>query len=144
MLSAKILTDIHRAMCAVRNNTCPLGGVQVICGGDFMQLPPVPCARYGDNGEFAFASSVRPLPDDVAPVHDRRASGDIQHAPTTPTIQFSLLLCDENINEVTDIDNQWINRVEHQDTNAINPTGNGIEVLIKRRASHIRLAIRTL
>ena len=45
-------------MCAVRNNSCPFGGVQVICGGDFLQLPPVPCARYGDNGDFAFVSSV--------------------------------------------------------------------------------------
>ena len=58
ILSAKILTDIHMVMHAVRNNSCPFGGVQVICGGDFMQPPPVSCAQYGHNGEFAFVSSV--------------------------------------------------------------------------------------
>ena len=58
MLSAKLLTDLHLVMCAVRNNRCPFGGMQVICSGDFLQLPPVPCARFLDDGDFAFVSPV--------------------------------------------------------------------------------------
>ena len=45
-------------MIDVLKTAADFGGVQVICGGDFLQLPPVPCARYDDNGEFAFVSSV--------------------------------------------------------------------------------------
>ncbi len=42
----------------VRGGYSPFGGIQLLLGGDFFQLPPVPDPFYGDSGEFSFNSPV--------------------------------------------------------------------------------------
>ena len=51
MLSAEVLDQLDYLMQAVRENSHPFGGVQIVCFGDFLQLPPV-------KGKFAFYSKA--------------------------------------------------------------------------------------
>ena len=52
MISAKIFDQLESVTRCIRGNNCPFGGIQVILSGDFYQLPPIPCIRYGDDGMF--------------------------------------------------------------------------------------------
>ena len=57
MLSSKHLETLHYLCAKLRGNQLPFGGIQVICVGDFMQLPPVPSVRFNDPGSYAFNAS---------------------------------------------------------------------------------------
>ena len=56
MASAELLEKIDKVFKAVRYSPKPFGGLQVVCSGDFLQLPPVQ-KGYGKKIEFAFQSS---------------------------------------------------------------------------------------
>ena len=54
MVSCHILSQVNTICCAVRRDESRLGGLQAIFVGDFLQLPPVPNALYGDKGLHCF------------------------------------------------------------------------------------------
>lgn len=56
MISAQTLDLIDQVLQAVRENNKPMGGMQIVLFGDFLQLPPV--SRYGENFDFCFNSQV--------------------------------------------------------------------------------------
>lgn len=56
MLDARILNSVDQVCKAIRQNTAPFGGLQVVLVGDFFQLPPV--SRDGRQPEFAFQSQA--------------------------------------------------------------------------------------
>lgn len=56
MLDANMLDMVDTVCRAVKQNTDPFGGIQVIFVGDFFQLPPV--TMRGEQTSFAFRSSV--------------------------------------------------------------------------------------
>lgn len=55
MLSAETLTMVDTVLRAVRADTRPFGGVQVVLVGDFFQLPPVEASRSKDEHSQLFA-----------------------------------------------------------------------------------------
>lgn len=56
MLDNKTLDYINETLKAIRNNSRPFGGIQVLLFGDFFQLPPV---KLGENGcDFCFNSDT--------------------------------------------------------------------------------------
>lgn len=63
MLDGKILNSVDKILRTIRNSEEPFGGIQVVCIGDFFQLPPV--TRQGDIMTYAFMSeawlSLKPL-----------------------------------------------------------------------------------
>jgi ATP-dependent exoDNAse (exonuclease V) alpha subunit len=62
MLSSFTLNYLDKLFKAVRRNNFPFGGIQVVCFGDFLQLPPVSQKEetdaYEDKGKFCFESEV--------------------------------------------------------------------------------------
>ena len=52
MLDGKVLDMVDQIVRAVRQSAEPFGGLQIICIGDFFQLPPV--TRQGDMMRYAF------------------------------------------------------------------------------------------
>ena len=54
MLSSHIFEQVELVCRLLKGNTAYFGGIQVVAVGDFLQLPPVPNARYGDMGEMCF------------------------------------------------------------------------------------------
>ena len=58
MLSEKLLSGLNSVLQAIRKCKIIFGGMQVICVGDFNQLPPVPSTRYDDPGKFCFTAEV--------------------------------------------------------------------------------------
>jgi ATP-dependent DNA helicase PIF1 len=58
MLSAKLLDGLELICRKVRGGNTVFGGLQMVLVGDFYQLPPVPNARYQDEGQFAFQSPL--------------------------------------------------------------------------------------
>ncbi|XP_060555646.1 uncharacterized protein LOC132716397 [Ruditapes philippinarum] len=46
------------AVCSLKNALLYFGGIQVVLVGDLVQLPPVPCARYNEDGSFCFESDI--------------------------------------------------------------------------------------
>ncbi len=63
MLDGKMLDMVDIICRTIRNSTEAFGGMQVVCVGDFFQLPPI--ARQGDMMRYAFESraweNLRPL-----------------------------------------------------------------------------------
>lgn len=63
MLDGKILDMVDQVLRTIRRNNEAFGGIQVVCIGDFFQLPPV--TRNGDMMRYAFESNawqkMRPL-----------------------------------------------------------------------------------
>lgn len=63
MLDGKILNSVDKILRTIRESEEPFGGIQVVCIGDFFQLPPV--TRQGDIMTYAFMSeswlALRPL-----------------------------------------------------------------------------------
>jgi len=63
MLDGKIFKAVDLIMRTIRASEEPFGGVQIVCIGDFFQLPPV--TRQGDAMTYAFMSdawvAMRPL-----------------------------------------------------------------------------------
>jgi hypothetical protein len=57
MMSKKIIESVNE-VCSIKNQTLYFGGIQVILVGDFLQLPPVPCARYNEDGAYCFESKL--------------------------------------------------------------------------------------
>ena len=56
MISANLLELLDVVFKAVRNSNLPMGGMQVLFFGDFLQLPPV--NKGGEEVSFCFSSSV--------------------------------------------------------------------------------------
>jgi len=56
MLSKKLFTVLEYLARYIRGNDLPFGGMQVVCLGDFFQLPPVGDADDPDSMAFAFES----------------------------------------------------------------------------------------
>ena len=56
MISANLLGLLDVVFKAVRNSNLPMGGMQVLFFGDFLQLPPV--NKGGEEVSFCFSSSV--------------------------------------------------------------------------------------
>ncbi|XP_053388812.1 uncharacterized protein LOC128551890 [Mercenaria mercenaria] len=57
MFSKRLLETLHE-VCSLKNPQLYFGGIQVILVGDFVQLPPVPCARYNEDGSYCFESDI--------------------------------------------------------------------------------------
>ena len=56
MLDGKILEMVDKILKTVRQSEEPFGGIQIVCIGDFFQLPPV--TRQGDMMRYAFESNA--------------------------------------------------------------------------------------
>jgi len=56
MLSAEVLEILDFIFREIRQNDKPMGGMQILFFGDFLQLPPV--ARFGENFNFSFNSQA--------------------------------------------------------------------------------------
>lgn len=56
MLSKKLFTVLEYLARMIRGNDQPFGGIQLVCLGDFFQLPPVGDAMEPDTMDFAFES----------------------------------------------------------------------------------------
>ena len=56
MLDGKILNTVNKILRTIRESEEPFGGIQVVCIGDFFQLPPV--TRQGDIMTYAFMSEA--------------------------------------------------------------------------------------
>jgi ATP-dependent exoDNAse (exonuclease V) alpha subunit len=56
MISSSTLDLIDQVFREVRENNKPMGGMQIIFFGDFLQLPPI--SRYNENFDFCFNSST--------------------------------------------------------------------------------------
>ena len=56
MLDGKVLDSVNKILKTIRNSEEPFGGMQVVCIGDFFQLPPV--TRQGDVLTYAFMSKA--------------------------------------------------------------------------------------
>lgn len=54
MLSKVLFKQIDVICKAVKKSEAPFGGIQVIAGGSFKQLSPIPNPRYQDDGDFCF------------------------------------------------------------------------------------------
>ena len=54
MVSKRILGLVDGICRFVKKSSSPLGGIQGIFVGDFLQLPPVPNGAYGDAGDYSF------------------------------------------------------------------------------------------
>ena len=46
MIGCKFMLKIHQALCIVKENNKPFGGINIIFAGDFAQLPPVADTRF--------------------------------------------------------------------------------------------------
>ena len=55
MISKKTFDSLNQ-ICSMKDKTKHFGGIQLIFSGDFLQLPPVPNKRYGDDGSYCFES----------------------------------------------------------------------------------------
>ncbi|XP_041364633.1 ATP-dependent DNA helicase PIF1-like [Gigantopelta aegis] len=58
MLSAKVFDQLEFVCRRIRNVGSYFGSLQVVCVGDFYQLPPVPNDMYSDPGRHCFESQV--------------------------------------------------------------------------------------
>jgi len=56
MLDGKVLNSVNKILKTIRASEEPFGGIQVVCIGDFFQLPPV--TRQGDIMTYAFMSEA--------------------------------------------------------------------------------------
>lgn len=56
MISAEVFEILNQVFQRVRENSAPMGGVQILLFGDFLQLPPV--NRGGNNFNFCFNSEA--------------------------------------------------------------------------------------
>ena len=56
MLDGKVLNMVDKILRTVRQSEEAFGGLQVVCIGDFFQLPPV--TRQGDVMQYAFMSEA--------------------------------------------------------------------------------------
>ena len=58
MISARVFSQLEFICRNLRGNDCVFGGLQVIVGGDFRQLKPVPNNAYRDPGDYCFLSDA--------------------------------------------------------------------------------------
>jgi ATP-dependent exoDNAse (exonuclease V) alpha subunit len=56
MISDQVLEILDRVFRLVRENNSPMGGLQILFFGDFLQLPPI--RRSGENFNFCFGAKV--------------------------------------------------------------------------------------
>ena len=52
MISSHMMECVDKICKNIRNSSCPMGGIQLIAAGSFVQLPPVPSTT--DPGKYAF------------------------------------------------------------------------------------------
>lgn len=53
MIDGKLFTKLDEIAKVIRNNQAPFGGIQLVCTGDFFQLPPV---SKDNSGQYCFQS----------------------------------------------------------------------------------------
>lgn len=58
MLSKRSFELLDKIARQIRKNDLPFGGIQLVCSGDFHQLPPIPDERIPDSGTFCFKSAL--------------------------------------------------------------------------------------
>ena len=58
MMSQYMFEILDRIGKNIRNSEKPFGGIQVICIGDFHQLPPIPNAENPNSGNYCFQSPI--------------------------------------------------------------------------------------
>ena len=58
MISSRVFSQLEFICRNLRGNDCVFGGLQVIVGGDFRQLKPVPNNAYRDPGDYCFLSDA--------------------------------------------------------------------------------------
>ena len=56
MMSKRFMETLNE-ICSLKNEALIFGGIQVILVGDFIQVAPVPCARYNEDGSYCFESN---------------------------------------------------------------------------------------
>jgi ATP-dependent DNA helicase PIF1 len=56
MISAEVFEILNQVFQRVRENSAPMGGIQILLFGDFLQLPPI--SRGTNNFNFCFNSEV--------------------------------------------------------------------------------------
>ena len=54
MVSARTLASVDHVCQLAKQSKSIMGGLQIICVGDFLQLPPVPDRTVNDPGHYAF------------------------------------------------------------------------------------------
>ena len=58
MFSANMFEKLNVICSVARNSQLIFGGLQLICCGNFRQLPPVPNEVYGEDGNYAFENHL--------------------------------------------------------------------------------------
>ena len=58
MMSQYMFEILDRIGKTIRNSEKPFGGIQLICIGDFHQLPPIPSAENPNSGNYCFQSPI--------------------------------------------------------------------------------------
>ncbi|HYC83054.1 MAG TPA: PIF1 family DEAD/DEAH box helicase [Candidatus Paceibacterota bacterium] len=90
MLSADVLTMVDQATRAVRRVDMPFGGMQVVCVGDFFQLPPI--SAPGERPRFAFESrsweELRPV---ICYLHEQHRQDDPAFLAVLSALRSNLL-----------------------------------------------------
>ncbi len=77
MLDGTIFASVDAVCRTVRQVDQPFGGLQVVCVGDFFQLPPV--ARFGTTAQFVFASRAwKDCAFRVCYLHEQHRQDDIE------------------------------------------------------------------
>jgi ATP-dependent DNA helicase PIF1 len=113
MISAEVFDLLSKVFCAIRENDRPMGGIQMLLFGDFLQLPPV--NRGSSNFNFCFNSQTWADLDLTSFV----LSGSFRQADEV----FVKILNNLRINSLSSNDREILeSRVGLVDNSAIRPT----------------------
>ena len=113
MSSADLLNKLDAVMKDARHNDEPFGGAQIICSGDFLQLPPI-FRGQGEQLKFAFQSKAW-LAANVSMVHLTKL---VRQDESTP---FAKLLQKIRFGKTTGLDSILGSRVGARAANSNNP-----------------------
>lgn len=114
MISAEVFEILNRVFQTVRENNLPMGGIQIVAFGDFLQLPPV--SRNGQNHDFCFNSNTWRALDFQAFV--------LEQPFRQSDLEFIRILNNLRFGEITSEDRRVLeSRIKVDDTNqALRPT----------------------
>lgn len=84
MVDAELFEKIEYIAREVRKNPYPFGGIQLVCCGDFFQLPPV---SRTNSATYAITTVLRRSPFTDSP--SSRRSGRKQYNATSSSLQFT-------------------------------------------------------
>lgn len=114
MISAEVLEILDQVFRAVRENDKPMGGIQMMFFGDFLQLPPI--GKNGQDFNFCFNSQTwQDLNLEVFVLQDSFRQSDERFVKVLNNLRFAN--CDEELRETLE------SRVNAVDSNiAIKPT----------------------